>query len=536
MSTLAEPKVGSSSVVEASTAVDYEKVVVPEELDDDGASGLEMGEDGKRDHLEKQESHTSMDDDESDGALYKSMMRSRWSKKVVTTCPGIMVFFCGVLLPMFFLIFLAFVFGLWLARLEAPEEVAANDDILARTYLANRTRDSVVAYATNISRACLDSYAQDLPTDDFSPILNLVIQNRQTFLDENYVLAQEFSQSAHNYSEIQEYLHDCGEAGRSWVLSRFEEVNLAVVETGLGGLSFNWIRCYEGKRDLNVDLDGDILDLSEIKPIHQTFYYTTNWIRDYQRLQELYRDELRKSAGALTVEAVFDASNRALDEATGGDKCSLNGSGSAWFWFTVETTVGYGNQAPVSGGGRLLVFTAGFFSILAFGSLLATSGSVIAELTDRTFFQLHPSLARFSHPGWGSLYWGVLWGLWMFLIAYVTKKWKEIRLDEELGLGSAYWFSYITTTTVGLGDIFLEPEVIVGIDLLYFPLLFLVGFTLLSAFVSKLATLIAKHLMSGRRSFVDSVFVHVTFRNDTTSEAPETPESAPYDQANVHET
>mmetsp|Transcript_11705 Transcript_11705/g.24018 ORF Transcript_11705/g.24018 Transcript_11705/m.24018 type:complete len:96 (+) Transcript_11705:106-393(+) len=71
MSTLAEPKVGSSSVVEASTAVDYEKVVVPEELDDDGASGLEMGEDGKRDHLEKQESNTSMDDDESDGALYK---------------------------------------------------------------------------------------------------------------------------------------------------------------------------------------------------------------------------------------------------------------------------------------------------------------------------------------------------------------------------------------------------------------------------------------------------------------------------------
>jgi hypothetical protein len=55
---------------------------------------------------------------------------------------------------------------------------------------------------------------------------------------------------------------------------------------------------------------------------------------------------------------------------------------------------------------------------------------------------------------------------------------------------SIRWFaldSYISTTSVGLGDIYLEPEVIVGQDLIVFPLLFLTGFTLLSAFLGKFA-------------------------------------------------
>ena len=47
--------------------------------------------------------------------------------------------------------------------------------------------------------------------------------------------------------------------------------------------------------------------------------------------------------------------------------------------------------------------------------------------------------------------------------------------------------SYISTTTIGLGDIFLEPEVILKEDLYFYPLSMLVGFTLFSAFLGKLA-------------------------------------------------
>lgn len=37
--------------------------------------------------------------------------------------------------------------------------------------------------------------------------------------------------------------------------------------------------------------------------------------------------------------------------------------------------------------------------------------------------------------------------------------------NEEFDYADSYWFSYITTTTVGLGDYYLEPEVYVVIQL-----------------------------------------------------------------------
>jgi len=53
---------------------------------------------------------------------------------------------------------------------------------------------------------------------------------------------------------------------------------------------------------------------------------------------------------------------------------------------------------------------------------------------------------------------------------------------------------------VGLGDFFLEPEVFLFRDLLSFPLLFLVGFTLASAFLQKFSELIS--VLFGKKSVV----------------------------------
>jgi Ion channel len=52
--------------------------------------------------------------------------------------------------------------------------------------------------------------------------------------------------------------------------------------------------------------------------------------------------------------------------------------------------------------------------------------------------------------------------------------------------------AYISTTTIGLGDFYLEPEVITGRDLLSFPLVILIGFVFFSAFLGKIGELFAK--------------------------------------------
>jgi hypothetical protein len=89
--------------------------------------------------------------------------------------------------------------------------------------------------------------------------------------------------------------------------------------------------------------------------------------------------------------------------------------------------------------------------------------------------------------------------LWFLVVSY------DLNLSPaDISLKEGYWFSFISTTTVGLGDIFLEPEVIQSRDLATFPLLFLVGFVFLSSFLGKFAEM-ALHMYSsgGRRRVID---------------------------------
>ena len=64
-------------------------------------------------------------------------------------------------------------------------------------------------------------------------------------------------------------------------------------------------------------------------------------------------------------------------------------------------------------------------------------------------------------------------------IAWYYVYWNQERLDVEIVYKDAYWYAYITTTTVGLGDHYLDHAILIGIDLLVWPLLILVGFVLL---------------------------------------------------------
>ena len=63
----------------------------------------------------------------------------------------------------------------------------------------------------------------------------------------------------------------------------------------------------------------------------------------------------------------------------------------------------------------------------------------------------------------------------------------------------------ISTTTVGLGDYYLEHGVIIGYDLLVWPLLFLFGFVLLSSFLTKVAEFLASFFPSDKPTFAESL-------------------------------
>ena len=170
------------------------------------------------------------------------------------------------------------------------------------------------------------------------------------------------------------------------------------------------------------------------------------------------------------------------------------------------TTVGYGNQGPSTTAGRAMVYTFGFFSILAFAGILSTSGYILSKLAEDRMHRLR--LHVLTKPWLSCICWGLVYYAWMLISASAAETWKGRRLgDYSFGLRDGYWFSYITSTTVGLGDIYLEPEVFVLSDLFTFPILFLLGFVYLAAFFGHLSTALALRLGTGENESVVEALV-----------------------------
>jgi len=151
------------------------------------------------------------------------------------------------------------------------------------------------------------------------------------------------------------------------------------------------------------------------------------------------------------------------------------------------TTVGYGNQAPVTSTGRAIVWTAGFFSILLFAGVLGFAGFIFSSIFEDIVTRGKSRLGFLANPSVGCIIWGAAWFSWMLVIAEsIDRFWNErLGVEDFATQGEALWFAYISTTTVGLGDFYLDPEGIFLIDVLNYSLQFLVGFVLLSSFLGK---------------------------------------------------
>jgi hypothetical protein len=92
-----------------------------------------------------------------------------------------------------------------------------------------------------------------------------------------------------------------------------------------------------------------------------------------------------------------------------------------------------------------------------------------------------------GRPSSSTLFWGGNAFLWMYALGSRTRYWWQARVDYDVSRRESFWFGFISSTTVGLGDYFLQPEVMFLEDVFRFALLFLTGFVFFSTFLSSLS-------------------------------------------------
>jgi Ion channel len=154
----------------------------------------------------------------------------------------------------------------------------------------------------------------------------------------------------------------------------------------------------------------------------------------------------------------------------------------------VMTTVGYGNQSPVTMQGRALVVFMGWICIICWLVILYVAGKVVGIILDDIFRKCH---LRFLTGQYVEvLFFGLLGVLWLFVTALTAQWWWNERVDfDDKSFHEALWFSYVSLMTIGLGDYFLEPELLFYADVALWSFMFLTGFTFLCTFVDKIALL-----------------------------------------------
>ncbi|KAG7345566.1 ion channel [Nitzschia inconspicua] len=419
---------------------------------------------------------------------YKNV--KEWWLNNFPRCHGIIF---RVLIPQCILLLIAMGLGYILAGFEVDDEYWRNDDVMARRFtMESFSREESVRLLLGLPTFCFNSYI----TAKGRSVENLEIVNDTSLIQQS--LGEKFESKLMTVSpafssnvdetllEMETYMQACEDAAAN-VTTRvlYDTIERADVMAESNTLTFDWIRCW------NMSTYGEVnpfrATAAQIEASdRQAAFYADVWKADQVRLYEQYLSE----ANCSTVECRNKAYSRSIDDATGSSMCDLNNGAAAWFWFTIMTTTGYGNQAPVTNGGRALVGCFAWITVIVWALILYVAGQVLSIIMDDFFRKCH---MQFMTRGiFSAILWGFLGFLWIVVIAELGYLWWNSSRSPPNGhveRSDAMWWAYISMLTVGLGDFYLEPEFIFFQDVFVWAFVFLVGFTFLSTFLNQMGDL-----------------------------------------------
>lgn len=356
-----------------------------------GWQGLDVVNHGVDDSNENEASEIS-NENEATASNNKST-RCRWLKKLAERYPRSSHILWKVLVPLFVIIMICFLCGFFLVQLESEGEKEANDaalkDISRRVVKIRQIRET----ARNAPIICLDAYQGDLG----------------------------------NRTALEEHMKQCGKRLPDSVENTLE--TLEAEELVYESVTFDWIVCTE-----NTD------QTAQAKAVGDA------WTAQVDALVQEYRDQGMNETEALEL---------AIDQASSGEPCRLNVAAGALFWLTIATTIGYGNTVPATRGGRALIYTLGFMSVLIFTALIGKAGYICLTIAD-DFFLRFRRLKPLSKGVMACVFWFAILCLWLLVLSGVGLAFARNRSPETLdqpSLNNAFWFSFISISTIGFGDL-----------------------------------------------------------------------------------
>lgn len=267
-------------------------------------------------------------------------------------------------------------------------------------------------------------------------------------------------------SNMKSFMEDCSGGSTTDFLLEFEQEKLETLKSE--GLSFNWNTCDP--------------DRANVPSEDQAEYVISRWNETAENALVEYK------ASTPLEDQVYSEMYEIVDKAyetssIPEDACYVNSSGGSIFWFTVMTTIGYGNTAPVTKEGIAFVALLGFISILAFTAVSGAAGYVTLAIVDDFF--IRRNMQRLT-KGWTSvIFWLFNLLISMCLLGAVKALYAHTRDEVVDPYSRDVWFAYTSITTIGFGDIYIPHETVSQRDMFYLPFPMLLGFVCLANFLIK---------------------------------------------------